>query len=339
MYISATGMICPVGLMAAPACAAMRAGIAGFEELPYYDTSGELVIGSTVPLLTADFENPDRPIELLTRAIAECLSDEPRESLHKVPLLVGLAEPDRAGGGAGLANSIISRVERQLELRFHTDLSRTLPKGHTAGFEGICVARDLLQKERLPACLVCGVDSYINADSLLWLEEHRRLKTADNSDGVIPGEAAAAVLVRPKPMSSKPAIVNVAGLGFAMERVSVLSEEPFLGLGLAAAAKAALNEADLPMNEIAFRISDATGEQYGFKEQALTVTRLIKIPVKELPIWHCADSIGDTGAAAGVCQLVIGYHAFAKGYAPGDRALCFTSAVPGERATLVLQRK
>lgn len=339
MYISATGMICPVGLNADSACSAMRSGIANFDELPYYDTSGELVIGSVVPGLTADFESLDRLVELLSRAITDCLSDEPHELLHNMPLLVGLAEPGRPGGGAGLADLIIARVERQLKLRFHAGLSHTLPKGHTAGFEAMRLARYLLQNDGVPACLVCGVDSYINADSLLWLEQHWRLKTADNSNGVIPGETAAAVLVRPQPTSPTHTLVNVAGLGFAVEKVSIHSEEPFLSLGLTAAARAALGEAGLPMNEIAFRLSDATGEQYSFKEQGLTVTRLIKVPVEELPIWHCADSIGDTGAAAGVCQLVSGYHAFAKGYAPGDRALCFTSAVLGDRASLVLERR
>ena len=68
-------------------------------------------------------------------------------------------------------------------------------------------------------------------------------------------------------------------------------------------------------------------------------SRLIKVHMESLPIWHCADAIGDTGAAAGLCQLVIAFHAFAKGYAPGDRALGCTSSVAGDRAALVLQRR
>ena len=55
------------------------------------------------------------------------------------------------------------------------------------------MARELLAGRReFPACLVCGVDSYINARSLHWLDRNSRLKTPANSDGVIPGEAAAA---------------------------------------------------------------------------------------------------------------------------------------------------
>lgn len=337
MYISATGMICPVGLNVASACAAMRAGIANFQELPYYPTGGELAVGAMVPGLAADFENPERLVELLSRALADCLQSEPQTALVDIPLLVGLAERGRPGGAAGLADSIISRVEALLGVRFHPGLSRVLPNGHTAGFEAIHVARDLFQKGDIGACLVCGVDSYINADAMLGLEQYWRLKTENNSDGVIPGEAAAAVLVRRDAVSQK--AVKITGLGFAVEKVTVLSEEPFVGLGLAEAARAALHEAGVAMQDIAFRISDVTGEQYGFKEQVLTVTRLIRIPVAEPPLWHCADSIGDTGAAAGVCQLVIADHAFTQGYAPGDRAMCFSSSIPGERGVLIVERQ
>ena len=80
-------------------------------------------------------------------------------------------------------------------------------------------------------------------------------------------------------------------------------------------------------------------EQYGFKEQGLMVARLVKSHMDSLPIWHFADAIGDTGAAAGICQLVGAFHAFAKGYAPGHLALCCTCAVRGGRAAAVVQRE
>jgi hypothetical protein len=48
MHITSTGMVCAVGLNAAAACAAMRAGIVRFEELPYYHTEGEPIIGAMV---------------------------------------------------------------------------------------------------------------------------------------------------------------------------------------------------------------------------------------------------------------------------------------------------
>jgi 3-oxoacyl-[acyl-carrier-protein] synthase I len=252
-------------------------------------------------------------------------------------LLVGLAEAGRPGGGAGLAPSIINSIQERLGLKFHPRLSSVISQGHTSGFRALKTARELFYEGQAQACIICGVDSYINASSLLWLEQHWRLKTEENSDGVIPGEAAAAIFVERQANTNS--VLKVIGLGFEHENAHVLSEEPLLGLGLTEAARMALTETGCQMHDIDFRLSDVTGESYGFKEQELALVRLLRVRREALPLWHCVDSIGDTGAAAGVCQLVIAFHAFLKRYSPGDRAICYTSAAPGDRGVAVLQRQ
>lgn len=340
MRLTSVGMICSVGLRAAAACAAIRAGIARFGELRYLDNRMEPIIGAMVPGLPPLLGHRGRLIEMLALDLSDCLREcdvEP-EMLVQVPLLVGLAEPQWPFGSAETARTVIAGVESRLGLRFHPSLSCTLQLGHTAGFRALQTARELFRDGRVPACLICGVDSYLNAEVLLWLDEHSRLKTEVNSDGLIPGEAAAAVLVTP-PSSAKAGITaQVMGLGFGLEEAGVLSNEPLLGLGLTAAARVALAEAGMRMDELDFRISDVAGESYGFKEQALVMARLLRTRKEALPLWHCADSIGDTGAAAGVCQLVSAFQAFRRSYAPGNRAICFSSSVAGERAAVVVER-
>ncbi len=339
MFLVSTGIVCSVGLSASAACAAMRAGIANFEELPYRDNNGEPIVGAITPILTPELQFGPRLMEMLAMALQDCLGQLPALPLQKVPLLVGLAEPGRPGGGEWLAENIILQVQDKLEWKFHPQLSKAIPKGHTAGFEGLRVARVLLQNPDVPGCIVCGVDSYINGSSLWWLQQHWRLKREDHSNGVIPGEAAAAVYVQRQPTFKAETLVQVIGLGYAHEKAIVLSEEPLLGLGLSWAIRAALAEANLQMHDIDFRLSDVTGESYGFKEQAIALSRLMRGRRDELPIWHSAEFIGDCGAATGVCQLVIARESFIKGYAPGDRAACYTSAVLGDRAVTVLQRQ
>ncbi len=78
MYIVSTGMVCPVGLNAEAACAAMRAGIAGFEELPFQVEAGEPVKGAVVPNLALETPDDERQIDLLQRAVAECLASDVR---------------------------------------------------------------------------------------------------------------------------------------------------------------------------------------------------------------------------------------------------------------------
>jgi 3-oxoacyl-[acyl-carrier-protein] synthase-1 len=251
---------------------------------------------------------------------------------------VGLAESGRPGGGDVLAGELIPRLSRQLQRTFHPELSRCLPGGHTAAFELLKLTRELLQDPAVPVCLVAAVDSFVNDLSLAWLEHHGRLKTLDNSDGVIPGEAGTAIIVqRAAEEQTPPASARITGLGFAFESASVLNEEPLRGLGLAAATKSALAEAAIEMHQVDFRLSDVTGESYGFKEQALALSRLMRQRREELPLWHVADSIGDSGAAAGLCHYIAAMTAFGKKYSPGSTAACFGSAVPGERAVAILQ--
>ncbi len=338
IYFGSTGMVCSVGLTALSACAAARAGIAKFDELAYNDNRGEPIVGAAVSGLKGRGTRDQRLLRMSALALADCLDRGGVIPKH-VPLLIALAEPGRPGAGAQLEQTLIPRLERKLGVQFDPRRSRAILGGHTAGLEAVRAARDLLEEGGIPSCLVCGVDSYVNAKSLLWLEQHERLKTSDNSDGVIPGEAAAAIWVLRSPTSAPRPAVSLAGLGLGFEQAGVMSVEPLLGVGLTAAARAALAEANLQLHEMDFRISDVTGEAYGFKEQSLVVARLMRSRRDEFPLWHGADSMGDIGAASGVSQLVVACDALRRGYAPGSRVICFTSAVPGARAVAVVQRE
>jgi 3-oxoacyl-[acyl-carrier-protein] synthase-1 len=249
-----------------------------------------------------------------------------------------LPEPDRPGVNNARADRIIGQVQEKLQVQFHPELSCTIQQGHTSCFEALQITRKMFKEKRITVALLCGVDSYIYPRSLLWLDHYQRLKTTENSDGVIPGEAAAAALIGLMEGSEAPSSVRVAGLGFAHEEAAILSQEPLLGHGLSQALRAALAEAGIGLHEIDFRLSDLTGESYGFREQMLALARVMRVRREQaIPIWHCAEFIGDIGAAAGFCQLVVASQAFKKGYAPGSRGVCYTSAVSGDRAIAVLE--
>lgn len=335
MRISACGMVCPVGLHAGSACAAFRAGISAFGELPFHDRQNQPVIGASVPSSGLDSRRRHRLAEMLALAVEDALRDRPKTDWSAVPLLVGLAELGRPGDADDMAPTLLADVQALLDIRFHRELSAALPFGHVSGFVGLRLARELAASGRASSSVVCGVDSYLNVASLDWLDELGRLKTKDNTDGVIPGEAAAAVLVE---LDSQAGGAELVGLGFSVETAGVLSDDALLGIGLADAARTALGEAGWGFHEIDFRLSDVTGENYGFKEHALAHARLMRVVrLADHPLWHPADSIGDTGAAAGIVQLVMASIAWGRGYAPGARAACFTGSVAGQRATAMLR--
>ncbi|WP_218187953.1 PAAR-like domain-containing protein [Desulfosarcina cetonica] len=145
-------------------------------------------------------------------------------------------------------------------------------------------------------CIVAGTDSYLTAGTLSGLEENQRLLTDSNSDGFIPGEAAAAVRLALK-ANAPTAPVTITGIGFGSEKATIVSEEPLRADGMVAAIKSALAMAGCDMGALDFRICDLSGEQYGFKEAALALTRLLRVRKEEFDIWHPAECIGETGAA------------------------------------------
>lgn len=340
LFVTGIGMACPVGLDAASACAAQRAGISALSELPWFDNTGEPIVGAMVPGLDDGLTRGARLLELSLLSISELSARLGDVAWQKVPLLLCLAEPERPGAQADnqrLAQALVDQAQERLGMRFHPELSRVFPGGHTAAFRALAHARALMACGLAPACLVCAVDSLLSAATLQWLGTNDRLKTELQRDGLNPGEAAAAVLVEPQPRAGS--CVEVLGLGFAAEEATVASGRPQLGRGLATAARAALDEAQCGLHEIDLRLSDVSGELHGFKELPLLQARVMRVVRKaDQPLWHWAETIGDTGAAAGLAQLVLADQAFRKDYAPGPLALGLGSAWHGDRAAAVLGR-
>jgi 3-oxoacyl-[acyl-carrier-protein] synthase-1 len=132
-------------------------------------------------------------------------------------------------------------------------------------------------------------------------------------------------------------LAHVRGLGFGQEPGLRTNSVPLRATGVIAAARAALAEAGCTMDHIDLRISDAAGESYEFKEQALLLPRLLQAPKPELPLMLPATSLGHVGIAGGICGLVLATEALACGLAPGPRIMCFAGSTGPDRAALVVQ--
>lgn len=330
VYIRAMGLACPLGLRWPWAFAAMRAGIDRSQMLDYRDNQGERICGSRLNLLDETCRGDQRWISLLAFALKNAVEEFGVQVLAKTPIVLAL--PPDSRGKALPAERLARQLSPKLGMIIDPRRLHTIAEGAPGGFRAVHVARDLLQRE--PACIVAAADSLVNGRSLLRLEEGRRLLTPSNPDGVVPGEAAAClVLVREGPKN----LAVIRGLGFANEDALLDNDIPLRGNGIVAAARAALNEAGLAMHEMDFRLSDAAGESYSFKEQSLLVSRLLRTRKADFPLWLCAESLGDTGSAAGLCGTVYAVAAFAFDESPGDRAIAFVGDESGTRSALVLE--
>jgi 3-oxoacyl-[acyl-carrier-protein] synthase I len=331
--VLASGMATGVGLNAPSSCAAIRCAIDNFSETRFMDSGGEWIIGSQVPL-----EQPWRGLPKLVHmavpAIRECLAHIGDVRPETIPLLLCVAEQERPGRLAGLDDQLFHDIEAELRVHFHPG-SGVIARGRVAGALAMADAQRLIYEERVPYCLIAGTDSFLVAGTLKAYEEKDRLLTSKNSNGFIPGEAGAAVLVAPPGRSKEPELLCV-GMGSGLEKATIDSEEPLRGDGLVAAFRSAFAEAGCTIGDVDFRVTDSNGEQYWFKEAALAVTRTIRVIKHGFDIWHPADCIGETGAAIGPCALGVALAAMRKKYAVGRGPLCHFGGDDGERLALVL---
>ncbi len=328
--IIAAGMVTGVGLDAPSSCAAIRCAIDNFSETRFMDKGGEWIVGSQVPL-DQPWRGLPKLVHMVVPTIRECLAQTGNVRPEMIPLLLCVAETERPGRLQGLDDELFPLVQSELGVRFHAR-SAVIPHGRVAGGLAMLQARQLIHEERLPFCVIAGVDSLLVSSTLAAYEAKNRLLTSQNSNGFIPGEAGAAVLVGPE----TPADLLCLGIGTGEELATIDSDEPLRAEGMVRAIRAALADAGKSMADVDYRITDSNGEQYWFKETALAVTRILRVRKEEFEIWHPADCIGEVGAAIGPCALGVAHAASRKAYAPGPHPLCHFSGENSERLSLLL---
>jgi 3-oxoacyl-[acyl-carrier-protein] synthase-1 len=294
---------------------------------------GEWLIGCPVPF-EEGWRGRDKLLRMVQPAIEESLAVIGSVEPEEIPLILGVAEGDRVGRIAALDRSLLEELQARLGRRFHRD-SAVIANGRVGGAQAIALARDLVAQGR-PYCVVAGADSLLVGPTLTHYHAKRRLRTVRNSDGFIPGEAGAAVLLGAAEQAGVPHL-RCLGIGFGKELATQESGEPLRADGMVQAFKSAVREAGVKFETLDYRITDLSGEQYGFKEASLAVARTLRVRKEEFDIWHPADCMGEVGSATVPCVLAVALAAARNGYAPGDHVLCHCGDDDGERAAMILR--
>ena len=180
------------------------------------------------------------------------------------------------------------------------------------------------------------MDSLLSARTLSFYHGLGRLLTPANSDGFIPGEAAGALWLEPTADTDDPQL-TIHGWGFGADEAHITSELPLKGLGLAQAIKDAIQSGGFGFEALDYRICDANGEQYIFKEAALALARTLRVHKGFLDIWHAADCIGEVARHAVPCALAVAWTAAHKKYAPGVGVIAHFGNDDGQRAAVTLR--
>jgi 3-oxoacyl-[acyl-carrier-protein] synthase I len=335
--IMSSGMVTGVGLNSPSTCAAIRCAIDNFSETRFIDKGGEWIIGSQVPL-DQPWRGLPKLVHMAVLAIRECLAHVGKVKPEEIPLLLCVAEKERPGRLEGLDDELFAEIQKELGVKFHPR-STVIPGGRIAGGFALEVARDLIQNENVALCIIAGVDTFLVGATLAAYEDKARLLTSRNSNGFVPGEGGSAILVglpRPNGMLNNESELLCLGIGKGQEKATIESEEPLRGDGLLNALRAAFVEAGVTISALDYRITDANGEQYWFKEGTLALERYLRNRVDLFEIWHPIDCVAEVGAAIGPLAFAIALAATRKRYSYGRGPLCHFGSDDGTRIAVVL---
>jgi 3-oxoacyl-[acyl-carrier-protein] synthase-1 len=338
VVITGLGMVTSIGYRAAVATTSARAGLQRFVELEgAFDRTGEAVVGAPVALLG---KHPTPLIEMMTLAAAEAFgaaypaADQPPRSLW---VSVSVGAPVGAAGPP-LGRYPIERLQAALG-HVPLDPSSEVRTGcHTAVFEALAEGLRRLRGGDAAACVIGGVDSLIRGGRLSPLDARNRLKTADCPHGLVPGEAAAFLVLEREPDARRrpaPAWARLGDVGLGHEANPLGSEQPCLGQGLSEAIRQATRAHGEQPRPLLGILCDLNGEPYRANEWGLARSRALRW-AREVKVWHPADCWGDVGAATGAVLLAFGAAALRQGFAPSPELLVWAGAEGGQRAAVVL---
>ena len=333
--VIATGMVTGVGLDAPSSCAAIRCAIDNFHETRFVDRGGEWVVGSEVPL-DPPARGRAKIVRMAASAIRECLETLDGTQSHSIPLLLAVAEKDRPGRFDDLGDSLIESIAEELNVAFSTQ-SSVIENGPIGGAQAVSTAIKLLNETATAFVLVAGVDSLMVGRTLAALDREYRLLTPNNTNGLIPGEGGGAVLLSLSSDLPTTSEFVLRGVGYGEESATITSEEPLRGDGLSDAIRDTMSNSGCTYDDVDYRITDISGEQYAFKEATLAAARTMKTVKEEFDIWHTADCIGDIGAAIVPCMIAVAKMAAVREYSKGDGVLFHCANDDEQRAAIIGQ--
>lgn len=335
LALCGAGCITGAGLSLPATAAAVRTRLSALAQTRFMDARRHWIQGVEIPL-DPPLRGRPKLLTILAAAIAEAFGD-PAHSPEEVPILVGVAEPTRPGRFAGLDPTFLTDLADLLGVRLHPD-SALFPAGRIAIAPALLHARALLAAGRCPAVLVAGVDTLMVGATLAALDDAHLLQSGGETDGIVPGEAAAALLVRHADRAP-PTAWTCVGIGLGLEPSDRDPEAPLRADGLVTAIRAALAEAGTTFDAIGLRVADVAGDERSFYEASLAQTRLLRAPDLFQDIALPADSTGDVGAAFGALLLALTTEA-GLGLEPlPEQLLIHLHRGSGERAALVLRRQ
>ena len=350
IVVTGLGMRTPIGNDAVQSAAAVRAGINRFAlweaaGVAFEEEAG--VVASALPEGSIDSAWLEKAEGMLPAPLHEALWQAGLFDLahirapgmsERAGAFVAVPYADRAGVDDKEYRSFVIDARQHCIAPARADSVEVVAHEHAAGLIAVERATRELREGKIAYGVVVGVDSMLHSRYLAALDGERRLKLPTRPDGLIPGEAAAVVVLeleRHARARSATILGRLGDVAVEHETVPLGPDHPIRAAAASRAVAAALEASGGP-GRVHRVVADLSGERWRSLEWALLETRCLGQMPAGWRLWHPADCLGDLGAASAVVHLGLCLRAFARGYGGQGGILVSAASSRGERAAVAL---
>lgn len=332
----------PLGFNAPATAAAVRAGISVMREHPYMiDKYGEPMIVTVDAELPTELNGVNRLLKLAVPPALEALTPLFDRKFAVPPIGIFVALPEqRPGRPPNLKSEFCVGLHASLEKVIQIESVTAEASGHAGGLVCMEQAMSLINSGKSKICLVGGVESYLEPETLEWLDDLDQLHSESAIYGFCPGEGAGFCLLVSPELAGRldlQASIELLSAASAVETNRIKTETVCIGEGLSEAFKKTLSGLPSESVRVDHIICDMNGERYRGNEFGFSMLRSSEYFAQESDFQTPADCWGDLGAASGPLFAVLAAYAAQKGYAPGPRTFLWASSEGGQRAAALLQ--
>jgi 3-oxoacyl-[acyl-carrier-protein] synthase I len=338
LQVVSRGMCCAVGNSAPAATAAINARMNHFRETGFVARGGSPIVGGA--LHEVDMWGAERLRYMLHSVIHEALAGAGSIDTAQIAIFALGAEPTRPGMSSSncLAEALRDFVNEAGERgsAFHAT-TRFCNYGKAGIGRVLEEVSQLLAGEQGPQyALLAAADSLLDAGAVERYLDEERIATRTNSDGFIPAEGAAAVLLTGAAAPTPTMWIESAAT--AREDWRIHSDSPLRAQGLTNAIRNAALAAKCQVSSLDFHASGMTGESWYSKEVGLALARCMEHKKPEFPHLMVARSLGETGAASPLLTLAWLAGLMGQGhYHPGHSGLLHFAGDDGQRTAVIVR--
>lgn len=360
-FATSIGLVTSIGYDVRTSCASARAGITRIQEMHHHKVNDggtheeAPIAGCPVAPLTDGFGSLGRWTGLGLQAIEDLID---YGNLHSqsadfwagtalVFALPDLNAPNFDFEGVINESSIKTKFIEPFIVRsglpIQSKFTLVVSEDDTAVFSACDLVRRCFNNENIDRVLLLAVDSLIEPHRLNWLELTGRLKNPDNPIGVVPGEAAAAVMFESEDSlqsNGHTPLATLVSFATAVEQNHQYQEEYQQNVGDALAKCISDVLAGVPADNgfTGMVFSDLNGEEWRARELSMARLKLSEyFATRELDEILPVASFGDVGTAkplASLCMLIEGNR---RGYLKNKSGLVLGSSAGGSTGAVLIK--